>query len=307
MPQSAFLDFLNRHYAGPFEIEARLETSGGREAYRVRGPGGRFAAKITAAGRPEATVHADAHTPYLLAAQGFPAPRVVESLDGRLYLPYNDRFIYLYAYIEGRHPYPNPDFYARLGTLMAQLHALPHEGVPEASYRPPKELAAIRTALLAVKPPEQRALLPGLLEMIDTFPDFSSLPLGIIHTDPYFVNLIEAPDGTLYLIDWEDGGVSYPLLDVGYVLAHLCSFTPRDRSLWRVPGPETGILWRPEWGKIFLRSYEAVRPLSAAERALLRASALLNFLVYLPMWETDEIILENYQRLMAVASGEAGI
>ena len=302
-------EFINENYpAGPFTIAATLETNGQRRAYRLEAPGGRFVVKLTDPGRPEEVVRADVGTPLYLSGQGFPAPRPLPARDGRMYLPYGDRFVYLYEFIEGEHPLPREDFYRRLGGLLATLHSLPVPGeAPKSGYVPREILAETRAMLLKVRsfvgdPGEltgeaQRAIVPELLEMIDRFPSFTGLPRGIIHSDPYFVNLIEAPGGELYLIDWEDGGVSYPLLDVGYVLAFLCSFTPRDRVQWGVPGPETGLVARPDWGEAFLSAYQAARPLTAEEQRLLPDAVRLSFLVYMVDWDGGELILDNYRRM----------
>jgi hypothetical protein len=78
-------DFLNAHYpCGPFVIEASLETSGHRQAYRVRGAEGSYVCKLTDPGRPEEVVRADVGTPAYLSAQGFSAPRTVAARGGEL-------------------------------------------------------------------------------------------------------------------------------------------------------------------------------------------------------------------------------
>jgi Ser/Thr protein kinase RdoA (MazF antagonist) len=310
----SLLEFLNEHFsAGPFTLVCMLETNGQRKAYRLQAPGGWFVAKLTDPGRPEAVVRADVGTPVYLCAQGFPAPRPLAARNGQFYLPYGDRFVYLYEYIEGAHPTPREDFYHRLGALLGRLHAIPPAvEIPLSEYKPEQILAETRAALRQVKAfigdpgdlsfEQQQAIVPELLDMIvdmiDRFPSFAALPRGIIHTDPYFVNLIETPGGALYLIDWEDGGISYPLLDVGYVLAHLCSFTARDRKVWGVPGPVEGLVSRPDWARAFLEAYEGARPLTQAERSLLPDAVRLSFLAYMVNWEGGELILDNYRRMI---------
>jgi Ser/Thr protein kinase RdoA (MazF antagonist) len=285
-----------------------MPTNGQRKAYCLVAPGGKLVAKVTDPGRHEAVVRADVGTPQYLSGQGFPVPRPVAARDGRLYLPFGDRFVYLYEYIEGSYPKPREVFYQRLGGLLGHLHSITPQGqVPPSDYTPPVILADAREMLLRSKtflgdpgdlaPEMLPGIVPELLEMIDRFPSFEALPKGIIHTDPYFVNLIEAPDGSLSLIDWEDGGISYPLLDVGYVLAHLCSFTARDRKKWEVPGPEKGIAARPDWAQVFLEAYEAARPLSSLERTLLPDAVRLSFLAYMVEWGSDGLILDNYLRM----------
>ena len=302
-------DFLNREYTeGPFSLEAQLQTNGQRLAYRAVTPAGCWVVKLTDPGRAEEVVSADVNTPAYLASLGFPAPRPLAAGNGQLYLPYEDRFIYLYEYIPGEHPCPTDAFYARLGETLARLHSLPCGSMPDSAYRPPEILAGVREHLLRVErsprlPEEQRAVLPEIDRILQAIPPFVMLPRGIIHTDPYYVNLIETPARELALIDWEDGGVSYPLLDVGYVVGPMSTFTARDRRLWNVPGPSEGLTWLPDWGKIFLAAYEKVRPLTPDERALLPAAIRVSFLAYIPMWGEEQIILDNYLRMQMVAPG----
>lgn len=301
--------FLNSHYSvGPFHLDRKLHTNGQRLAYQASTPAGRWVVKFTDPGRAEAVVRADVNTPAYLSEQGFPAPRPLAARDGQLYLPYDDRFIYVYAYFPGEHPLPCDRFYTRLGELLARLHALPCAYVPVSDYRPLAALTGVRDYLNRVErsarlPEDQRAILPDLYRLIDSMPSFEGLPRGIIHTDPYYDNLIETLDHQLALIDWEDGGISFPLLDVGFVVGPMCTFTARDRLRWQVPGPEQGLSWRPDWGERFLAAYESIRPLSSAERELLPSAIRFSFLVYIPMWGADEIILDNYVRMQMTAPG----
>lgn len=299
------LAFLNAHYAdAPFRAGTAFETQGQRQASLVHGASGRYVVKITDPGRREATVETDTRTMAYLSQMGFPAPCPLPSQDGRLYLDTGEkpqRFLYLYPYIPGTAPRPGDSFFRRLGETLASLHALPWEGqVPLSAYRPADELALIRPRVEAVSDPAQRPIVEDLLGMIDRFPTFDDLPTGIIHTDPYFVNLLETPGGAIYLIDWDDAGVSYPLLDVGYVVAHLCSFTPRDRALWGVPGAPEGLSFRPDWARLFLDAYQSVRPLSALEQQYLADAVRLSFLVYIIDWSTGALIEPNYQRMKMV-------
>ncbi len=286
---------------GQVILEERLETKGERAAYRVQGSRGRWVVKVTEPDRAESAVQADVSTPFYLAEQGFPVPRPLPARDGRLYLVYGDRFLYLYEYIEGHQPRPGMDFYRRLGHLLAQLHRIPvSAAVARSGYRPEEILPGVQRALVRVSCLDFRSVVDELLEMIGRFPSFAEVPEGIQHSDPYFVNLIEDPTGKLHLIDWDDGGVAYPLLDVAYVVAHMCTFTARDRQIWGVPGPEEGLAWRPDWAKAFLAAYQAVRPLTPSERRRLPDAIRLSFLIYIPAWDGSGLILDNYMRMKMV-------
>lgn len=296
-------NFLASHYPpGPYQIEETLATQGRRFAYRLRGPAGQYVVKLTDPQRAEALVRAELTTQAVLAAQHFPAPRPIPARDGQLFHPFGDQFVYLYEYLAGHSPRPAaPGFFTRLGALLARLHRLPlNADLPVSGYRPPALLTEARAQLQSIADPAQQPRTTELLSLIDRFPSFAALPLGIIHTDPYFSNLLETPAGQLILIDWDDAGVSFPLLDVGYVLAHLTSFTARDRGLWHIPGPPTGVSFRPEWAAEFLSAYTTVRPFTPDERALLPDAVRLSFLVYLCDWQTGELILDNDQRMRLV-------
>lgn len=299
--------FLDAHYdGGPFQIERAFATNGQRMAFLARGTQARYVVKVSDPDRRETTVATDTRTQAYLAGVGFPAPRPQPARSGALYLPYDalpgeGRFLYLYDYIPGGPPQPADRFYRRLGQMLAQLHSLPWEGLaPISPYRPEVELPLVRERLAGLDDSAQAEVIADLLEIIDAFPSFADLPTGIIHTDPYFVNLLETPAGGLYLIDWDDAGASYPLLDVGYVLAHLCSFTARDRALWGVPGAPDGLLARPDWAQLFLDAYQSVRPLSAAEIRRLPDAVRISFLVYVVDWGTRRLIPENYQHMKLV-------
>ena len=300
--EAALVDFLAANYdLGRVTLEKPLAAQGRRAAYQVRGERGCWVVKVTEPGRVEAALQADVITPFYLAKQGFPAPCPLPACDGRLYRPYGDSFLYLYEYIEGDHPRPDGDFYCRLGGLLARLHSLPVSGaVPRSGYRPEEVLPGVQRALGRVSRPDLRPVVNELLEMIGRFPSFAEVPEGIQHSDPYFVNLVEDPAGKLYLIDWDDGGVAYPLLDVAYVVAHMCTFTARDRRTWGVAGPDEGLIWRPDWAEAFLAAYQSVRRLTPNERRLLPDAIRLSFLVYIPAWDGDGLILDNYLRMKMV-------
>jgi Ser/Thr protein kinase RdoA (MazF antagonist) len=308
----SLIEFLNERYTdGPYAIQATFSTNGQRQAYRVQGASGCCVLKLTDPGREETTVRADVGTPAYLSSQGFPAPRPVAGRDGQLYYPYGDRFVYLSEYIAGEYPRPCTAFYHRLGKLLARLHNLPVNDETHCSgYRPEESLPVVREALLRadafigevdlLAPDARSAIVPELLEIIDRFPSFDCLPQAIIHTDPWLTNLIETSTGDLYLIDWEDGGVSYPLQDVGYVLSYMVTFTTRDRAMWGIPGPRSGPDWHPDWGREFLAAYQSVRPLNAEEQRLLPDAIRMSFLEYIPCWGTTELIVDNYCRMKLV-------
>jgi Ser/Thr protein kinase RdoA (MazF antagonist) len=183
-----------------------------------------------------------------------------------------------------------------LGLILARLHSLPAGGNLAASENTPANIfAEIKPFLEGIKDLQQKPYAQEMLETIAAFSDFSGLPVALIHTDPYFVNLLEDSQGGLYLIDWDDTGVSYALLDVGYVIAHLCTFTPREQEQWQI-NPRARIAWQAGWAKLFLDAYQSIRPLTGEEKAFLPHAALFNMIEYVQDWDNHTLIEDNCLR-----------
>jgi Ser/Thr protein kinase RdoA (MazF antagonist) len=279
------------------QVVEPLKTNGQREAYLLQTELGRLVIKITDPDRSEEVVQTDVGILDDLARFEFPAPIAVHTLTHGLYLPFENRFFYLYHWIEGKKPSPSASMLAQCGALLAALHNLPLDRTARRSFhRPSNLLPEINSWLLdAPDTSLQREMAGELLAIAAAFPSFEDLPETLIHTDPYFVNLLDGADGRMYLIDWEDAGCSYPLLDVGY-LGHLTTYLPHDRINLGLTGSEA-ITWRPDWAQAFLDGYQAKRRLTDLERSLFPWAVRLNFLMYIWDWDQKCIIPENYQRL----------
>lgn len=308
------LALLSTHYGlESVRVLRRFATNGRREAYLLQTEAGLLVLKLTDPGRPEELVRSDTAILTYLAHFDFPAPLPVPARDGSLYLPFEERFFYLYRFLAGEKPRPSAAMLAACGALLARLHSLPVDAGARASlHRPPYLLEELRGYLRAAPDePEQRAMAMELEALIAGFPSYAELPEGLIHTDPYYVNLVAGADGGLRLIDWEDAGISYPLIDVGYV-GHLATFLPQDVAALKPEfgtpeGPETSsprppkgaveIAWRPDWAAAFLDGYQSVRRLSALERELFPSAVRLNFLIYIWDWDRRRIIPENFRRM----------
>jgi len=279
------------------QVLRKFDTNGQREAYLLQTEQGRLVLKVTDPDRPEEVVRSDIGILDYVARFDFPAPRPVFAREKRLYLPFENRFFYLYRFVEGKTPVPSAGMLCACGALLAALHAIPVDNAARKSlYRPPYLLDEVKGWLLdAPDNAEQQHMAQDMLAMIAEFPSFEGLPEGLIHTDPYFVNLLDGVDGRLYLIDWEDAGISYPLIDAGYI-GHLSTFLPHDRANLGLAGDEA-ITWRPDWAQAFLDGYQAVRPLTKLEQELFPWAVRLNFLIYIWEWNERRIISENYQRM----------
>jgi thiamine kinase-like enzyme len=184
------------------------------------------------------------------------------------------------------------------GGLLARLHSLPLDEAARVSLHRPDYILNDLRAYLRETPdtPDQQRMAEEIWQVIANFPSFDGLPEGLVHTDPYFVNLLETPRGGLTLIDWEDAGIAYPLMDVGYV-GYLATYLPHDRANLGLADDRRPVTWRPDWAQAFLDGYQEVRPLTRSERELFPWALRLNFLEYIWEWTERRIIPENFQRM----------
>jgi Ser/Thr protein kinase RdoA (MazF antagonist) len=219
-----------------------------------------------------------AATLHWLAAQGYPAPRVVATRTGDLIGVAGAWLTWATGYIPGRALQPGGGQAGMLGAALGRLHALgPAPGVeagpgPSMGLAPWHPAAAVPAALGrldAVAP-----MLPG--EWRPLHAQFRStllavramapaLPVAVVHGDARPRNAVVDRAGEVVLIDWENGGLGLPVLDLGYCLleCHLDAGLP-------VGSLEASHI-TPDPGRIaaVLDGYARWRSLDDAERAAL--------------------------------------
>lgn len=295
--------FISDHYLlDRVTFAGRLATKGTRIAFRITSDGGEFVVKLTPPGREEAIMQRDVDMVHFLAQSDFPAPRLLRARDGSSFVSFQDRFVTVCSYIQGDNPEPDLLFFEKLGDLLARLHLLPAPaGDFLSDYRPETELPRVKESLSHLTDSTDIEVATKLIKAIDEFPSFDLVPTALIHGDLWFGNILQSGSGELSLIDWDDAGVSYPILDVGYVIAHLCTFTPPGLTVENVVWTP-GIAWRPDWASAFLASYRRRRQLSDSEIQILPRAIEFSLLVYLVDWKEAKILPGNYQRLLLFES-----
>jgi Ser/Thr protein kinase RdoA (MazF antagonist) len=140
---------------------------------------------------------------------------------------------------------------AALGAMLGRLHRLtPPAGTFGSWYHPLTSAVDEVAAELAAFPALQAALAhAGLVE---------PCPLTLIHADLWRGNIIAGSDGALTLIDWEFAGLGQAILDLADAAVDCGSH---------------------EWIRQLLTGYEAIRPLSLAERAALAPAMQLTIAI----------------------------
>jgi Ser/Thr protein kinase RdoA (MazF antagonist) len=212
-----------------------------------------------------------------LAARGYPAPRVVPTREGdpvgvaACWLTLGTTFVPGGAPARGQ--------LSLLGGALGRLHALPVQavvpglgGVPVpglASWHPAAAIPAALARLDAVAP-----LLPGewrplheqfratLLAVRAATP---GLPSAVVHGDAWPKNAVVMPDGRAALIDWENGGLGLPVVDLGHCLmeSHLDPGLPVGQpAAWHI---------QPDPGRVaaVLDGYTRWRQVHYSEREIL--------------------------------------
>lgn len=278
----------------------KLETKGGRKAYKVTTDKGVFVIKSAAVESTYEKLEKDLYILNYLKDFNFPVPQLIKTLQDEYLIKVEGHATYSYPYIEGVHPKPSNNFFHDLGKLLAQLHLIPAENYPyKSTFTPEIELPKLRENLSRIAQLGENKEISKLIKDIDSFPSFKDLPKTIIHTDPYFSNLIQNND-QLYFIDLDDAGVAPAIIDVGYVLAHCCTTEPGDREERDLEGD--GIIWHQDWAESFIEGYQNLRSLSQKEKEHLVAAASFGMLVYLPDWEDlntiSESRLERYKLIL---------
>ena len=173
-----------------------LPVKGDRRVFLLQTTQGTYIAKLSDLGRTEIQIERDVTALIFLDRRHFPAPRIVKSSAGFPFLRFNGRYLYLYAYIEGQPPRPDGDEFQRLGTLLSRLHNLPAADYPRVSgFTPDAEFPLVQKLLRDARSAALSDQVDELLHDIATFPTFDTLPEALIHTDPYFANMVQRSDG----------------------------------------------------------------------------------------------------------------
>ena len=167
-----------------------------------------------------------------LAAQGYPAPRVVATRTGDLVGVAGAWLTWATSYVPGRALPPGGGQAGLLGAALGRLHALGPRRAPGAGARvvasggggPGRAWPARRGRADAAGgvAPAARAVPPTLLAVAGRCP---GLPVAVVHGDAWPGNAVLTPSGEAVLIDWENGGLGLPVLDLGYCLLE-CHLDP---------------------------------------------------------------------------------
>lgn len=262
---AALADEVVRRY-GLAVRRCRLVARGSNDIYRIDGPQGPRALRVSRAGyRSAHDVGYELGLLAWLAAAGLPVPAPVPQRDGNLVFtaaaPEGERPVVLLSWIDGQ-PLGRDMSVGEgdtAGRLLGRLQlaaagfAPPHVKRIDTVSRIERQLRFVDGVLPAGGAP--RAAFERGLAAVRAFfaaPAAAQLPTGPTHGDFQFANVMKTPDGGLWPLDFDDCGFDLLAKD-------LVTFEWRAR-LERLPQPVIDA---------FEAGYRAVRPMSAAEDAAL--------------------------------------
>lgn len=208
-----------------------------------------------------------------LAAKGCPVPRTIHDRDGRLFRTLEGKAVALIEFLPGVSvSEPTPGQARAVGAALAQMHlATTDFAGTRANALDPAEwqrlMADCGEAGLATIDPALAGLAAHELpQLAASWP--RDLPRSVIHADLF-------PDNVLMLGDTVSG-----LIDFYFACTDITAYDVAvTHAAWCFDG--TGRTFRPDLSGALLAGYEAVRPLTVAERAalpLLAQGAAMRFL-----------------------------
>lgn len=170
---------------------------------------GRFTYKVAGPWKKAEKLDRDLSAFEFLNGQGFPyISQLLKTTDDRRFLKIDDELVYLIKYVEGGHPSATTETYGQLGVITAALHAI--KDFPfETDYKPADALPdMMKRAETYTFGEEYRRVLLAL-------PDFTKLTIVPIHTEITVSNVIQAENGAITVIDWDEVGLGPAVLDLG--------------------------------------------------------------------------------------------
>jgi homoserine kinase type II len=245
-------------------------------------------ALVTARGRYILTVFekrtAEADLPFFMAVMArlaerrFPAPQPVPLRSGGYLTRVHDKPAAIVSFLDGAWPRaPTLAHCAAVGTALARMH------VALFGFAPTRANAlsvAGWEKLIKPRLTEAEALRPGLARLVESdmtevrgrWP--STLPKGAIHADLFPDNALFVGDRLTGVIDFYFACTDFLAYDLAVCLNAWCFTEAHEYDL--------------EHGRAMIGAYQAVRPLSDAERAALptlaRGAALRFFATRLADW-----------------------
>jgi Ser/Thr protein kinase RdoA (MazF antagonist) len=263
---TALADLVERLYSAQAVSLHPLNSESGKRIFRVGHASGQRWVLRTYSSLENRNDIFDLVTMLLfLESQGYPAERIVRTVNNEVVATADDYWVLMTTFIEGRTAdYSLPTLHL-MGSMLGQLHALnppqestfgvlrntgvptlpyttpapmerltckdvqPGLAIPVAEMLPARELAYAMGRLTSVAnqvPKSLQARYDMLVAAVQNIDRCEDLPSVIIHNDYHPGNIIQTQEGQLIPIDWEGAGLGPAVIDVGFLLSSCISESP---------------------------------------------------------------------------------
>ena len=281
-------EVINQFYLVPESVIEPLIEEDWRCLYRVKGTGTSWLLRAYSHPNSQARQQRMVAVLELLAANTYPAPRLIYAANGAAMVERYDWHIVMTTFIEGDVIESNtPTTLQQLGQVLGKLHALSEtlpvsmiQALPLAGWTPTSQFTpfALQEMLAIVDaiPHSLQTVYVDIVQALRSLSPLTDLPEGLLHNDCVPTNAVMSKDDVPVLIDWADAGRGPLLIDLAWLLIQ------SDGGLPRTPPLE------PDRARLYaiIDGYCEHRVLTIAENA-----AMLDALRYVPtVWSGLEFV-----------------
>ncbi len=245
-----------------------LQQKGGRTVLTLVSNGKKYVLKIGDVSKTKEKIEKDTFVFSFLKEKNFTAiPLLIETRKKERYTTVNGQFAYLLEYVEGKNLEGTKEDWAEIGRLTAELHSF--------TDYPLKTLFGFKNEKLRLAEIAQElSFKEEYLALVNTLPDFDTLPQTLIHTDIGTHNAIKSSNGSIVLIDWDDSGLGTRVLDLGFPL--LSQFLNGD------------LIFEKDKAEAFYNAYFSQHNIPKEEKLLIFDAAIFFALLYMPYVDIDK-------------------
>jgi len=258
---------VEKNYGVKVQSLEELNERDGQYVLLAETSGGKLILRLCSPERSYQQVLSDIGVLKLLNEAKFPVSHLHPTItEQRVWEWQTGSWAYALDYIEGEQPEMDLPTLNWLAQTLAQVHLVvdkPAEFPVKVNWLDDLALSISR-AEAASTHPKWGKLAREVATNLKALPDLHGLPLGLIHTDAHEGNIVQSPEGKLYLIDWEYTGVGEMVLDVALVLAWLCVWPQESKNSLFGDAPDK-YDFDEEYCRNFLTSYQQIRRLSQRE------------------------------------------
>lgn len=197
-----------------------LQSKGDRYVYKFIIDGNAYVVKISSPEKTSAEMEKDTYFFDFSKQSNFNhVQALIKTKDNSNYIKLDNRFLYILEYLDGTNPSNSKQNWAKIGKITAELHKL-KSYMYQSGLDPNNEKRVILDSKLIPNSIKQEYDL-----LVKNLPDFKNNKKTIIHTDIGLHNAVDV-GGEIFFIDWDDVGIGYSVLDIGYpLLTQLVSST----------------------------------------------------------------------------------